>query len=402
MTTLRPRSYLFAIFCLALWTGARNTAFAASGEVIITNASMSTTSIPLWVAVRQNFFSKYGVKAKTVWVRGNPAQLATLVSGDTQIAYGGAPTAMAAAVGGHDVKIIASLSSRESLDLVARPGINSPKDLRGKRFGIQSLGGGVWKTATVWLEHLGMDERRDNIQMIVIGDVTVLSQSIESGLIDATVVPGYLSRRLAAKGFVVLGSCEQTRLPSVGMTVLVEKPYLEQNRQTLQNVMKALVESMVFIARPRNKPAVLDTIMKQFKMTDAAQAEGAYRDIVTLVRLEEYRKPYVSMEAMRTLQRLLKMQNPKIGELKVESLVDAASLKSSTTPASSKSSIPSMASNSGARAKNPAWIRFLTPSMKEAKIPRSCGPPPFPKGAIGDYRRCSEPLQLIFTWCCSA
>ena len=315
---------IFACFFLSLFAVR---ALAAPGEVIITHASMSTSSIPLWVAARQNFFGKYGVKAKTVWVRGNPAQIATLVSGDTQIAYGGAPTALAAAVGGQDMKIIASLSSRENLDLVARPGINNPKELRGKRFGVQSRGGGVWKTATVWLEHFGMDEKRDNIQMIVIGDVTILSQSLESGLIDATVVPGYLSRRLAEKGFTVLGQCEQTKLPSVGMTVLVEKPYLQQNAETLQNVLKAMVEGMVFIASPKNKPAVLETIMKQFKMTDTAAAEGAYQDVVTLVRLEEYRKPYVSLEAMRTLQRLLKSQNPKIGELKVESLVDASIVK---------------------------------------------------------------------------
>ena len=172
-----------------------------------------------------------------------------------------------------------------------------------------------------------MDERRDNIQMIVIGDVTILSQSLETGLIDATVVPGYLSRRLADKGFVVLGRCEQTRLPSVGMTVLVEKPYLQQNAETLQNVMKALIEAMVFIASPKNKPAVIETIMKQFKMTDTAAGEGAYQDVVTLVRLEEYRKPYVSLEAMRTLQRLLKTQNPKIGDIKVETLVDASVIK---------------------------------------------------------------------------
>src|SRR6185437_15806625 len=222
MTTFRSGTYLIIILWLVFWTGARDLTLAAPGELIITHASMSTSSIPLWVAARQNFFAKYGVKAKTVWVRGNPAQIATLVSGDTQIAYGGAPTAMAAAVGGRDMKIIASLSSRENLDLVARPGITSAKDLRGKRFGVQSLGGGVWKTATVWLEHFGMDERRDNIQMIVIG--------------DATVMPGYLSRRLAEKGFVVLGNCEQTRLPSVGMTVLVERPYLQQNGETLQNV----------------------------------------------------------------------------------------------------------------------------------------------------------------------
>jgi ABC-type nitrate/sulfonate/bicarbonate transport system substrate-binding protein len=58
---------------------------AASGEVIITHSSMSTTAIPLWLAQRQNFFGKYGVKSKVVWVRGNPVQIATLASGDTQM-----------------------------------------------------------------------------------------------------------------------------------------------------------------------------------------------------------------------------------------------------------------------------------------------------------------------------
>src|SRR6266849_14939 len=79
---------------------------AAPAEVIITHASMSTTAIPLWVAQRQNFFGKYGVKPKSVWVRSNPTQIATLASGDTQIAYGGATTALAAAVGGKELKIV--------------------------------------------------------------------------------------------------------------------------------------------------------------------------------------------------------------------------------------------------------------------------------------------------------
>jgi NitT/TauT family transport system substrate-binding protein len=299
----------------------------ASSEVIITHASMSTSAIPLWVAQRQNFFGKYGVKSKVVWVRGNPAQIATLASGETQIAYGGATTALAAAVGGKELQMVASLSSRENLDLVARPGINSAKDLRGKRFGIQSIGGGVWKTATVWLEHFGMDEKRDNIQMIVIGDVTILSQALETGRIDATVVPGFLSRRLAEKGFVVLGRCEETRLPSVGMTVLVEKPYLQQHTDTLQDALKAIVEGMVFISSPKNKSAVLETITRQFKLSDPAAADGAYQDVFTLVRLEEHRKPYVSMEGLKTLQRLMKSQNPRIGEIKVENLVDSSVLK---------------------------------------------------------------------------
>jgi ABC-type nitrate/sulfonate/bicarbonate transport system substrate-binding protein len=316
-----------ALLIISIILASKNNLIAAPGEVIISHASMSTTSIPLWVTQRRNFFGKYGVNSKVVWVRGNPAQIATLVSGDTQIAYGGASTALSAAVGGRDMKIVASLSSRESLDIVARPNIKSPKELSGKRFGVQSVGGGVWKTATVWLEHFGMDERRDNIQMIVIGDVTVLAQSLESGLIDVTVVPPFLSRRLADKGFTVLGRCEQTKLPSVGMTVLVERPYLQQNADTLQGVMMALIEGMAFTGHPRNKSAVLETLTKQFRMSDGAIAEGAYQDVATLVRLEEGRKPYVSLEGMRILQRLLAPQNPKIGSIRVENLIDSTIIK---------------------------------------------------------------------------
>ena len=299
-------------------------ALPAAGEVVITHASMSTSAIPLWVTQRQNFFGKHGVKAQIVWVRGNPAQIATLASGDTQIAYGGATTALAAAVGGKDLKMIASLNSRETLDVVARPHIKQPEDLRGKKFGIQSIGGGVWKTATVWLEHFGLDERRDNIQMIVIGDVTVLSQAVETGRIDATVVPGFLSRRLAEKGFNVLGRSDKTKLASVGMAVLVEPAYLQQYPETLQNVMKAIIEGMVFIAGAKNKAAVTDTISKHFKLSNPAAADSAYQDILTLIRAEEYRKPYVSLEGLRGLQRIMKSQNPKIGAINTDNLVDTS------------------------------------------------------------------------------
>src|SRR5437870_4202418 len=134
-----------------------------------------------------------------------------------------------------------------------------------------------------------LDEKRDNIQMIVIGDVTVLSQALETGRIDATVVPGCLSRRLAEKGFAVLGRCDQVRLPSVGMAVVVDKAYLQQSSDTLQDVVKAITEGMVFIANSKNKPAVIDTIIKQFKLSDPEAAEGAYQDDLNLVQLTDYR-----------------------------------------------------------------------------------------------------------------
>jgi hypothetical protein len=86
----------------------------------------------------------------------------------------------------------------------------------------------------------------------------------------------------------------------------------------------ALAESMVFITSAKNKPAVLETITKQFKLSDSAAAEGAYQDVLTLVRMEEHRKPYVSMDGLKILQRLLRNQNPRVGELNMENIVDSS------------------------------------------------------------------------------
>jgi hypothetical protein len=155
----------------------------------------------------------------------------------------------------------------------------------------------------------------------------VLSQAVETGRIDATVVPGFLSRRLAEKGFNVLGRSDKTKLPSIGMAVLVEPPYLQQNGDTLQNVMKALIEAMVFCASAKNKPAVLDTITKHFKLSDPAAAESAYQDIFALIHAEEHRKPYVSVDGLRGLQRIMKTQNPKIGDINPDNLVDTTILR---------------------------------------------------------------------------
>ena len=140
-------------------------------------------------------------------------------------------------------------------------------------------------------------------------------------------VPGFLSRRLAEKGFNVLGRSDKTKLSSIGMAVLVEPPYLQQHAESLQNVMKALIEGMVFSASAKNKPAVIDTITKHFKLSDPVAADSAYQDIVALIRAEEYRKPYVSVEGLRGLQRIMKTQNPKIGEINTDNLVDTSVIR---------------------------------------------------------------------------
>jgi hypothetical protein len=65
--------------------------------------------------------------------------------------------------------------------------------------------------------------------MIVFGDATVLSQAVESGRIDATVVPGFLSRRLAEKGSLYWG--DPTKRNSLWSAVRITAPKSKKRRR---------------------------------------------------------------------------------------------------------------------------------------------------------------------------
>src|SRR5262249_46693727 len=79
-----------------------------------------------------------------VYVRGAPLLVAGMASGDIQFGRSGGSATLAAVGAGHDFKIIATFSSRNSYDLIARPNIKRPEDLRGKKIALISIGGTGW------------------------------------------------------------------------------------------------------------------------------------------------------------------------------------------------------------------------------------------------------------------
>src|SRR5689334_11302640 len=163
---------------------------ASPSKTVISFAGMNPRQAPLWIAQEQGLFAKHGVDSDVVFIRTGPIQVAAVSSGGTQLAFAGSASILAAAAGGADLRAIASFSNRLSYTVIARPDIKRPEDLRGKRFGVQAIGGSVWMGAVLGLEYLGLEPRRDNINILSIGDQTVLAQALEAGTIDATVLDG--------------------------------------------------------------------------------------------------------------------------------------------------------------------------------------------------------------------
>jgi len=299
-----------------LWT---LTVFAAAAptRVVIGYAAMNARVAPLWITEEQGILAKYGLQSQQVYLRGAPTLVAGMASGDIHFGRSGGSATLAAVGAGHDFKVIASFSSRNSYDLMARPNIKRAEELRGKKIAVTSIGGSSWMGVMLWLEHFGLDAQRDNIQLLVVGDQLVQMQAVETGIADAAGLDGVFSKQLRAKGFNLLGEYSDLKAAIVGQAMVVPQAFLTRHGDIAENYLKSEVEALAFATAPRNKPAVIKLLMKRLK-TEAAGAEEGYQDLLRGVD----RKPFPSLEGMRNIQRILKPRNPKLGDIKVENVVD--------------------------------------------------------------------------------
>lgn len=296
---------------------------SAPTKLIIAHAANNPRVAPLWVTDEQGFFAKYGIKAEVIFIRNSALSISALYSRSIDISQAGGISVLGVGDKGPDLKIIAAFTSKLTHDLVARPGINSAKDLRGKRMGVQVVGGSLWITAMLALEQLKIDPVRDDIRVLTIGDQTVLAQALETGVIDAAPLDTAFSQKLKKKGFPILVELNKTNIRTVSSTVVVLNSFLQAQPQILENLLKALIEGAAFTLAPENKPVVVRTIMKRLKLSDSADAEEGYDSVVRSTDL----KPYPSMEGMRNMQRFMKTQNPQVANVNLESLIDSRLVK---------------------------------------------------------------------------
>lgn len=317
------RYIVLSSIILGLWIPVKFLdAASAPSKSVIAHAAVNARVLPLWTAKEQGFFNKYGVPAETIFIRQAPTLVAALTSGDIQIGYTGGTAVLGAAAGGSDLKILAAFTNRVTYDVVARKGIKSPEDLRGKIFGVQSIGGTVWMGAILALEHFGLDPNRDKVSLIAAGDQSVLAQALVTGTIDATVLDGVMSRTLRENGYPILAELSKLNIPISSVGIVAKASYTQSNSQTVENLLKALLESEAFIFGPSNKGRAL-AILKRYLRINDQEAEEGYKDVITGLD----RKPHASLDGLRNVQRLMKVRNPAVEKIKVEELVDDRFMK---------------------------------------------------------------------------
>lgn len=291
-------------------------------RAVIGYSALQAPMAPLWIAKEQGLFAKYGIDPDLVFVRTTSVLIAGLFSGHIEMTYTGGSGALSATRNGVDLRFIAAFGNRLTHVLVTHSEIQKPKDLREKRIGVVSMGGTQWITTKLGLEYLGLDERRDKIQIVPIGDQTVLRTALERKSIDAAFFNGVMGEDLKHKGYRILADLSAANIRSVVSGVVVKRSFLTKNRELITNVLKALIEGLAFVVSPVRKPVVTRALMEHLKIS-ARAAETGYQYLMKDLDINLY----PSIEGLQNLQRFIQNYDPLIAEVKVAELVDPTILR---------------------------------------------------------------------------
>jgi NitT/TauT family transport system substrate-binding protein len=220
----------------------------AAERVTIATPSRGLFEFPVVVAMRKGFYKDEGIDVDKVQMQ--PALgVKALISGDVDylLAWG---SALRAAVTGVPVKAVVGIAGRPLHVLIARPEIKTPKDLKGRVIGVDSIAGTVDYLARVAVRHFGLEPERD-VQIIVTGESPTRLAALHSGAIDATPIDVAFAVKAEDEGFrrlVYLG--DLIELPLSGIAVTDQK--LQTHREQVRKVVRATVRGTRYFKQNRN------------------------------------------------------------------------------------------------------------------------------------------------------
>ena len=295
---------------------------ASSGAQIKSNFASSITSesmTAMWVARERGLFKKHGLEMQYVVIPRSPLAVAALIAGEIDAAIIGPGHLISAGSTGADLIGVANFFQKLDYRLNARPEIKKPEDLRGKRIAISGPGSTSHLVTLLALQGLNIDAAQAKIILLTIPGTEMNRRlAMESGGVEATTLRGAIGDLYGAKGFNVLYNLKAAGVTLPQTVLATTRRTAATKPQVIDAYLKAMIEAIAVTVDPANKDGVVRTIATNLRLSNPADAEEAYHTVAGAVE----RVPYSNLENMKRLHRLLIQVNPKVADVKVESVID--------------------------------------------------------------------------------
>ena len=261
---------IFALGCPLARAGQKEFQKLTVGYTPIAGAAL-----PLFIAVEERIFQKYGYEIFPVFMGGSPLINSAILAGEFPIGYTGGGAVIASHLSGSDLIAIASPLPVLTIDGWSRPEIKSIGDVRGKRVGVTRFGASSYFSALSMLEAGGV--KPNEVTFIQNGGVGESFAALQGGRVDVCMIGYPFGLNAKNAGFNLLFRPSQTDYGLFPTAVLgARESWLKypRNHKLTIDFLRVMAEAQQFT---RDNAAVSKRALKKFtRVDDEALLQGSF------------------------------------------------------------------------------------------------------------------------------
>jgi len=247
---------------------------AQPSKIHVSAPSKSLTWFPAHLTREKGFYRAEGLEVDFVVMKPQVA-LQALIAGDVGYTTALGST-MRAGVRGLPLRVVMTIADKPLFALMARPGVNSVEELKGKLVGISSFGASSDTLARAVLRRYKLDPNRD-VKILALGGGTNRIAAMKTGAVDAALIEAPYNVMLEREGFrKILFVGDLIPSPLAGFGTTLEK--IRKQPEEVQQLVRATLRGIQYVKT--NKQESVRAIMKWADM-DRPFAEGSYEMAVT-------------------------------------------------------------------------------------------------------------------------
>src|SRR5215467_2376393 len=268
---MRSRILALFVFVTALVL-ATNHAFGQLTSVKIGHNAFTDETV-FYLGRDVGIFKKHGIHLELIYIPGGSVAMQALLGKSLDLSLAGGTQLVYAQLKGADLRMIGGLNNRLPYVLMAREGITSAEQLRGKKIGISRFGSNTDFVVKLAATQLGLNPKRD-IQVIQVGGQETRMVAMKTGAIDATVFGPELVLVGRKLGFNTLLDFVAKGIEYQHAGVTARTDYLKSQADVMRRFMRAYVESIHYYLTHREE-AVTKT-MQLLKLDDRQIGEFGF------------------------------------------------------------------------------------------------------------------------------
>ena len=280
-------------------------------------SQFTMTNSATWFAREAGLFERHGLNADLIYVDSAPAVQA-LTAGAAPLATMSGGLAVGPYLNGLDLVMLAGWCNLNSYQLITRPEIRRPEDLRGKVIGIGRYGAAADWALRLILRKLGINENKD-LQIIQAGGGGPATRlgAMEAKKLDATVLDSPQTVQARRLGFRTLADGVELGIPFLQGGLVTRRAYVKANEDTVRRTVRVIVEAIHYAKT--NREAALKIMQKYLRVQDREALEDAYESFV----LKQFpRVPYATPAAVEIIFELAADRDPRAKSADPKGFID--------------------------------------------------------------------------------